>query len=137
MKDNSGKIILALLAGASAGVIAGLLMAPDSGTATRDSLKKSASKLGKDLEKKLQEGMAKMESMNAGGLIDQATSMLGMNKGGDSQTGSNTGSANAGSNTGRSAASGSTGSSASSGSAGSTAGNTGSSAGGGSTISNS
>ena len=40
MKDNSGKIMLALLAGASAGVIAGLLMAPDSGTATRDSLKK-------------------------------------------------------------------------------------------------
>ena len=71
MKDNSGKIILALLAGASAGVIAGLLMAPDSGTATRDSLKKSASKLGKDLEKKLQEGMSKLEGMNAGGLIDQ------------------------------------------------------------------
>ena len=38
MKDNSGKIILALLAGASAGVIAGLLMAPDSGMATRDGL---------------------------------------------------------------------------------------------------
>ena len=77
MKDNSGKIILALLAGASAGVIAGLLMAPDSGTATRDSLKKSASKLGKDLEKKLQEGMSKLEGMNAGGLMDQASSMIG------------------------------------------------------------
>src|SRR5687767_9810090 len=77
MKDNSGKIMLALLAGASAGVIAGLLMAPDSGTATRDSLKKSASKLGKDLEKKLQEGMSKLEGMNAGGLMDQASSMIG------------------------------------------------------------
>src|SRR5687768_7820864 len=88
MKDNSGKIILALLAGASAGVIAGLLMAPDSGTATRDSLKKSASKLGKDLEKKLQEGMSKLESMNAGGLLDQASSMLGM-KGGNSHAGTN------------------------------------------------
>jgi len=84
MKDNSGKIMLALLAGASAGVIAGLLMAPDSGTATRDSLKKSASKLGKDLEKKLQEGMSRLEGMNAGGLIDQASSMLGMNKGSNS-----------------------------------------------------
>ena len=89
MKDNSGKIMLALLAGASAGVIAGLLMAPDSGTATRDSLKKSASKLGKDLEKKLQEGMSKLEGMNTGGLIDQASSMLGMNKGSNSNKGAN------------------------------------------------
>ena len=90
MKDNSGKIMLALLAGASAGVIAGLLMAPDSGTATRDSLKKSASKLGKDLEKKLQEGMSKLEGIKGGNLMDQASSMLGMNKGGESQ-GSNMG----------------------------------------------
>ncbi|KAA9327338.1 YtxH domain-containing protein [Adhaeribacter soli] len=94
MRDNSGKIILALLAGASAGVIAGLLMAPDSGTATRDTLKKSASKLGKDLEKKLQDAMSKMEGMNAGALIDSASSMLGMNKGdGQGSTGSTTGGA--------------------------------------------
>ena len=108
MKDNSGKIMLALLAGASAGVIAGLLMAPDSGTATRDSLKKSASKLGKDLEKKLQEGMSKLEGMNAGGLMDQASSMLGMNKGsngdksgvnGNKGGSSNAGGSNAGSST--------------------------------------
>ena len=77
MKDNSGKIMLALLAGACAGVIAGLLMAPDSGTATRDGLKKSASKLGKDLEKKLQDGLSKLEGLNAGGLMDQASSMIG------------------------------------------------------------
>jgi hypothetical protein len=101
MKDNSGKIILALLAGASAGVIAGLLMAPDSGTATRDGLKKTASKLGKDMEKKLQDAMSKMEGMNAGSLLDSATSMLGMNKGGDSQGNSNrSGSTSAGSSTG-------------------------------------
>lgn len=89
MKDNSGKIILALLAGASAGVIAGLLMAPDSGTATRDGLKKTMSKLGKDLEKKMQDTMSKMEGMNAGSLIDSASSMLGMKKGvnGDSSRG--------------------------------------------------
>ena len=103
MKDNSGKIMLALLAGASAGVIAGLLMAPDSGTATRDGLKKSASKLGKDLEKKLQEGMSKLEGLNAGGLMDQASSMIGglTGKGGvnsDKSGGSNAGGSTSGSN---------------------------------------
>ena len=109
MKDNSGKIILALLAGASAGVIAGLLMAPDSGTATRDSLKKSASKLGKDLEKKLQEGMSKLEGMNAGGLMDQASSMIGglTGKGGSGSNGNKAGgSSNANSSTAGSSASG-------------------------------
>ena len=137
MKDNSGKIMLALLAGASAGVIAGLLMAPDSGTATRDSLKKSASKLGKDLEKKLQDGMSKLESMNAGGLMDQASSMLGMNKGGNNggvngNKSGNQGGSNAGGGTsgGSMGATGSTGSSSGS-SMGSTGGS--STTGGGST----
>ena len=64
MKDNSGKIILALIAGASAGVIAGLLMAPETGEATRGNLRKSATKLGKDLEGKLQETLNKLESLN-------------------------------------------------------------------------
>ena len=123
MKDNSGKIILALLAGASAGVIAGLLMAPDSGTATRDGLKKTASKLGKDLEKKLQDAMSKMEGMNAGSLIDSATSMLGMNKGGSAAGGSTTGGSTSGSS-----ASGSTGGTTSGG--GSTTAGTGSGLGG-------
>ena len=137
MKDNSGKIMFALVAGASAGVIAGLLMAPDSGTATRDSLKKSASKLGKDLEKKLQEGMSKLESMNAGGLMDQASSMLGMNKGGNNggvngNKSGNQGGSNAGGGTsgGSMGATGSTGSSSGS-SMGSTGGS--STTGGGST----
>ena len=117
MKDNSGKIMLALLAGASAGVIAGLLMAPDSGTATRDGLKKSASKLGKDLEKKLQEGMSKLEGLNAGGLMDQASSMIGgltgkgsgnSDKSGGSTSGGSTGGSNAGSSYGSSSGSAST-----------------------------
>lgn len=126
MKDNSGKIMLALLAGASAGVIAGLLMAPDSGTATRDSLKKSASKLGKDLEKKLQEGMSKLEGLNTGGLMDQASSMIGglTGKGGSNSDKSNS---NASGSTSGSSASGS---SAGSGSNTSGAGSTGSMGGG-------
>ena len=117
MKDNSGKIMLALLAGASAGVIAGLLMAPDSGTATRDSLKKSASKLGKDLEKKLQEGMSKLEGMNAGGLMDQASSMIGglTGKGGvnGDKSGSNGNKAGGSSNSNSNSSSSNAGSSAS------------------------
>ena len=130
MKDNSGKIMLALLAGASAGVIAGLLMAPDSGTATRDSLKKSASKLGKDLEKKLQDGMSKLEGMNAGSLMDSASSMLGMSgKSGGSQEGNNGGSGS-GSNRGGSSTSGS--GSSGSGSSGSNSSGSGSSSSGGS-----
>jgi gas vesicle protein len=115
MKDNSGKIMLALLAGASAGVIAGLLMAPDSGTATRDGLKKSASKLGKDLEKKLQEGMSKLEGLNAGGLMDQASSMIGglTGKGSDANGGSTSGANKGGSSTsGSTSGSGASGSSA-------------------------
>ncbi|RNI31118.1 YtxH domain-containing protein [Rufibacter latericius] len=46
MKDDNGKIILAMLAGASAGLVAGILMAPEAGETTRGNLKKSASKLG-------------------------------------------------------------------------------------------
>ena len=42
--NNSGKILLAALAGAGAGIIAGMLLAPDKGTATRENLKGVASK---------------------------------------------------------------------------------------------
>ncbi len=42
VKDKSGKIILAGLAGLSAGIIAGLLMAPESGKDTMSSLKSKA-----------------------------------------------------------------------------------------------
>ncbi|MBC6988363.1 MULTISPECIES: YtxH domain-containing protein [Hymenobacter] len=54
-EDNSGKILLAALAGAGAGIIAGMLMAPDKGKATRDNLKNAATKysgqLGEQLSK--------------------------------------------------------------------------------------
>ncbi len=64
MKDNSGKVLLALLAGASAGVIAGLLMAPDTGEATRGSVRKWAGKVSKDLEKNLQAGLDEIKNMS-------------------------------------------------------------------------
>ncbi|MDX5346483.1 MAG: YtxH domain-containing protein [Hymenobacteraceae bacterium] len=96
MKDNSGKIILALLAGASAGVVAGLLMAPDTGEATRGNLKKTASKLTKDLEKTFQDGLKKLENMDTGALTG---GLLGK-KSNDGNTGGNTGGNTAGGNQG-------------------------------------
>ena len=43
-EDNSGKILLAALAGAGAGIIAGMLLAPEKGSATRENLMGAASK---------------------------------------------------------------------------------------------
>ncbi|WP_187260949.1 YtxH domain-containing protein [Pontibacter beigongshangensis] len=120
MKDNSGKIILAMLAGASAGVVAGLLMAPDTGEATRTSVKKWANKLSSDLEKNLQTGLDEIKNMSSGvmdTLNKKASAMNGSSADtGASSTGSTTGSA-----------SGSTGSTT--GSTGSSTGTTGSSTG--------
>ena len=88
MKDNSGKIILALLAGASAGVIAGLMMAPDTGEATRTSVKKWASKMSKDLEKNLQTGLDEIKNMSAGAMDKFGEMKSGMTGSGSSSTGS-------------------------------------------------
>ncbi|MCJ8165839.1 YtxH domain-containing protein [Pontibacter sp. E15-1] len=125
MKDNSGKILLAMLAGASAGVIAGLMMAPDTGEATRTSVKKWAGKLSKDLEKNLQAGLDEIKNMS-----DEAYSNVSNAVKGDKSGGSNassTGSASTGASSTGSASTGSTGG-ASTGSTGSTGGssNTGS-----------
>jgi gas vesicle protein len=98
MKDNSGKIILALLAGASAGIVAGLLMAPDSGTVSRDNLKKYAGKLSKDMERAVQDNLGKLSSINAGALLQS----LGLSKsGGAGETGNGEGGTTTGSAAGR------------------------------------
>lgn len=100
MKDNSGKVLLALLAGASAGIVAGLLMAPDSGTVSRDNLKKYAGKLSKDLEKTFQENYNKLSSLDAGALLGS----LGLSGKGDAGAGG--GASTSGSTTGGSASGG-------------------------------
>lgn len=112
MKDNSGKVILALLAGASAGVIAGLMMAPDTGEATRTSVKKWANKVSKDLEKNLQTGLEEIKNMKAGamdkfgemksGMSGSGTTTSGSQKSGTTGGSTSTGSTSAtgGSNTG-------------------------------------
>ncbi|AHJ96489.1 CsbD family protein [Hymenobacter swuensis] len=77
-EDNSGKILLAALAGAGAGIIAGLLMAPDKGKATRDKIGTAAtkysgqlgeqlSKYGEDLDSKFKGYIEKLEDLGLTG----------------------------------------------------------------------
>ncbi|MET4106841.1 CsbD family protein [Hymenobacter sp. UYP22] len=77
-EDNSGKILLAALAGAGAGIIAGLLMAPDKGKATREKLGSAAtkysgqlgeqlSKYGEDLDSKFKGYIEKLEDLGISG----------------------------------------------------------------------
>ena len=125
MKDNSGKVLLAMLAGASAGVIAGLLMAPDTGEVTRGSIKKWAGKMSKDLEKNLQDGLDEIKKMSS--------EKFGKSGEGSSAAGDNTG-ANKSASTGSTATGGtssstgsqtSTGGSSTTGGSGTTTGTTG------------
>lgn len=67
MQDTKGKVILSLLAGATAGVVAGLLLAPETGDETRQGLKKSASKLSGDLNKLLKDSLDRFSNTRAGG----------------------------------------------------------------------
>jgi uncharacterized protein YjbJ (UPF0337 family) len=60
---GNNKIWMAALAGASAGVIAGLLMAPESGKGNVDTLKRTAMKLGDQLDNSLRVAMDKLENM--------------------------------------------------------------------------
>ena len=72
--NNAGKILLAALAGAGAGIIAGMLLAPDKGSATRENIKglatkysgqlgEQATKIGADLETKFKGYAEKLEEM--------------------------------------------------------------------------
>lgn len=62
MNDEKGKILLATLAGIGVGVAAGILLAPNNGMDTRDSLKRTLSKAGDDLERTVKNFMDKLES---------------------------------------------------------------------------
>ena len=61
MKDDKGKVIFSLLAGATAGIVAGLLLAPETGDDARASLGRSASKWGGDLSKRVKDAFAKVQ----------------------------------------------------------------------------
>lgn len=60
MKDDKGKVIFSLLAGATAGIVAGLLLAPETGDDARSNLRRSVSKWGGDLSKLVKGALAKV-----------------------------------------------------------------------------
>ncbi len=65
--NNNAKIGLALLAGAAAGVIAGLLLAPDKGSETRKKMAGKAKEFGNRITGKVNElGEVVMEKANEG-----------------------------------------------------------------------
>ena len=66
MKDDKGKVIISLLAGATAGIVAGLLLAPETGDDTRSSLRRSVAKWGGDLSKLVKDTLAKAQGNAAG-----------------------------------------------------------------------
>ena len=65
--DKNGKILLATLSGIGAGIVAGILLAPDNGQTTRDSVKRSLTKAGGDMEKTIKSWMSKLEKSGTTG----------------------------------------------------------------------
>lgn len=61
MPRDNGKVIVSLLAGATAGVVAGLLLAPETGEEARAGLRRSAAKWGGSLGKYLQDALGKTQ----------------------------------------------------------------------------
>ncbi|MGI4885277.1 MAG: YtxH domain-containing protein [Janthinobacterium lividum] len=72
MKDDNGKVIFSLLAGATAGIVAGLLLAPETGDEARSQIKESATKWADDLKKRAQRAMGKVPKGPTPGTDDQA-----------------------------------------------------------------
>ena len=68
--DNSGKF-MTFLAGAAAGALLGLLMAPDKGDVTREKLSRQADDLLSDLEDQWETGYAKLRDL-ANSAIEEA-----------------------------------------------------------------
>jgi gas vesicle protein len=66
MKDDKGKVIFSLIAGATAGIVAGLLLAPETGDDARSNLKRSAQKWGGDLSKLFKDTLAKAQGNEPG-----------------------------------------------------------------------
>lgn len=67
VNDTNGKVLMALLAGASAGVIAGLLMAPEAGRDTRESLKRKAQDWSDELDLVFRKYASRLEDLNITG----------------------------------------------------------------------
>ncbi len=63
----NGKILLATLAGIGGGIAAGILLAPDHGRGTRDTIKRSLTRIGDDLQSTMKGWMDKLENRNVTG----------------------------------------------------------------------
>ncbi|MGI4743087.1 MAG: YtxH domain-containing protein [Janthinobacterium lividum] len=63
-KDN-GKVIVSLLAGATAGIVTGLLLAPETGEDARKGIRESANKWGGSLGKLVQGALSKLQGQPA------------------------------------------------------------------------
>lgn len=61
--DNRGKILLGFLAGAAAGAIAGILLAPDKGQVTRKNITDATSKLSDNVNRQVQKSVDKISSL--------------------------------------------------------------------------
>ncbi|WP_367615635.1 CsbD family protein [Pontibacter liquoris] len=62
MNEDKGKILLATLAGIGAGVVTGVLLAPDNGRTTRDSVKRTLTKVSDDMERTMKKWMSGLEN---------------------------------------------------------------------------
>ena len=62
MPKDTGKVIVSLLAGATAGIVAGLLLAPETGDDLRKNLRESAGKWGGSLGKLAQDALSKLQN---------------------------------------------------------------------------
>lgn len=76
--NNAGKVLLAALAGAGAGIIAGILLAPDKGSITFDHWKDSAKDLGDQLGDQYKKYSADLEEKFKGlsGKLDDLSNNL-------------------------------------------------------------
>lgn len=86
MKNDSSKILIAAAAGAAAGVVAGLLMAPSAGKDSRDGLMKMAGQVAENFNGQVAAYMEKftgLANMLNGGGNDQNA----MSVGADASTG--------------------------------------------------
>lgn len=59
--NDTGKLLVTLTAGFAAGVVAGILFAPEVGEKTREQLKSKASEIGDELEKQYQTELDKLK----------------------------------------------------------------------------
>lgn len=59
---NTGKSIMAFIAGAAAGAIAALLMAPESGAKTREKIRNGAAEAAGAAKEKILEGLEMLEA---------------------------------------------------------------------------